>query len=288
MKKPENKLFNRDFSRRLLIAFVICSALGGSFVASYAAEKPLTKGEAIKLLSTTDFMKKKIGDLLSWTIGYDINRVNRVRLTPTITFVHASPKKIPPDGRTILEVTARVEDPGGQANISGVRADLQSIGRLPNMMLVDNGLWGDAQAGDGIYTLQSSVNPDIPIGDKEIQVAAANKKGWLALAKATVNIERNPVIIEAGFNPASVKRGGECTLIVKVENPGREEDITEIVANLAGVGLKDIHPTHKGGNLFSAKVVIPPNADPGLKRIPLKVVNVAGGITSALLELEIK
>lgn len=274
--------------KKILLTLVICSALGGSFVASYAAEKPLTKGEAIKLLSATDFMKKKIGDLLSWTIGYDINQVNRVRLTPTITFVHASPKKIPPDGRTILEVTAGIEDPGGQANISGVRADLQGIGRLPNMMLVDNGLWGDARAGDGIYTLQSSVNPDIPIGDKEIQVAAANKKGWLALAKATVNIEKNPVILEAGFIPAAVKRGADCTLSVKVENPGREEDLSEIVANMAEAGLSDVHPNYKGGNLFSAKVAIPTDAPPGVKRIPLKVTNLAGGVTSVLLELEIK
>ncbi|MDD5594611.1 MAG: hypothetical protein PHG97_07740, partial [Candidatus Margulisbacteria bacterium] len=127
------------------------------------AEEAMTKGEAIQLLSTTDFMKQKIGELLSWTVGYDVSKVSRVKLTPTINYLRAVPRKLPPDGRTIMEVEASVDDPGGLINIAGVRADLSSIGRLPNTMLVDNGLYGDKKAGDGVYTLQATVSPKISL-----------------------------------------------------------------------------------------------------------------------------
>lgn len=153
------------------------------------AEEVLSKGDAIAMLSAAKFVQAKIGDLFSWTIGYDIGRVNRVKLVPSIRYIHAAPIAIPPDGMTVLEVSAAVEDPGGLLNISGVRADLSSIGKLQNSILVDNGLWGDKVAGDGIYTLQTNVNPSIPIGDKEIPVAAANKKGWVALSKASIMVD---------------------------------------------------------------------------------------------------
>lgn len=156
------------------------------FAMPAVAEEVLSKGEALALISGADFVKKRIGDLFSWTIGYDINRVNRVKLVPSIIFIKATPKTLPPDGRTILEVSAAVEDPEGLYNISGVRADLSSIGKLQNTILVDNGLWGDKVPGDGIYTLQSNIDPAVKIGNKEIPVAAANKKGWVALSKTSI------------------------------------------------------------------------------------------------------
>ncbi|MBI5701122.1 hypothetical protein HZC34_04655 [Candidatus Saganbacteria bacterium] len=163
----------------------------GWWAAPAFADEALTKGEAISRLSATDFIKNKIGDLFSWTIGYDLSRVNRIKLVPNIKYIKAIPRSIPPDGRSVLEISAGVEDPMGLPNLSGVRADLSSIGRLSNTILVDNGLWGDRVANDGIYSLQSNIDPSVQVGNKEIPVAAANKQGWLAVTKTTI-IVRSP------------------------------------------------------------------------------------------------
>lgn len=171
--------------KHLIVALMVITVFAGLA----PAEEVLSKGEAVAMISATDFMKNKIGDLLSWTIGYDMNKVNRMRLVPSFRYITAVPRRVPPDGRTILELSAAVEDPMGLLNISGVRADLTSIGKLQNMTLVDNGLWGDKIAGDGIYTLQSNISPSTPIGEKEIAVAAANKKGWLAISKTSVAVD---------------------------------------------------------------------------------------------------
>ncbi|MFA4858404.1 MAG: hypothetical protein WC636_03910, partial [Candidatus Margulisiibacteriota bacterium] len=149
------------------------------FAASAAEQKKyLTKGDAVAFLTASDFLKNKIGALLSWTIGYDISKVNRAKVVPVINYILAIPRKAPPDGRTIIELQASVDDPGGLVNIQGVRADLSEIGKLSNMMLVDNGLWGDAKAEDGIFTIQTNVSLSVSLGEKEVAVAVANQKGW--------------------------------------------------------------------------------------------------------------
>jgi hypothetical protein len=263
-----------------------------------AAEEYLTKGEAVMLISATDFMKKKIGELLSWTVGYDISKVNRVRLTPTINYVKAVPRKVPPDGRTIVDVLASVDDPGGLKNISGVRADLSAIGRLPNAALVDNGLFGDQKPNDGIFTLQTSVSPQISLGAKDIPVAVANKKGWLALAKTTLEIRKNPAIIEAKVSPERVPADGRTpvTLTVRVDNPGRLEDVVEVKVDLSALGLSAEMRLRNDGlegdlmakdDLWSLQFVIPKTAKAGTYSLPLEVVNLAGGRAKGTISLTV-
>ena len=60
-------------------------------------KKYLTRSEAAKLLSTTDFLKNKIGQLLSWSIGYDITKINRTNLAPTLLSIKIIPGTAPPD-----------------------------------------------------------------------------------------------------------------------------------------------------------------------------------------------
>lgn len=257
-----------------------------------AAEEYMTKGEAVMLLSATDFMKKKIGALLSWTIGYDVTKVSRVRLTPTINYVKAVPKKVPPDGRTVLEILASVDDPGGLKNISGVRADLSSIGRLPNTMLVDNGLFGDKTPEDGVYTLQTSVFPEVDLGSKDIPVAVANKKGWLALAKTTLDIKKNPAIIETRILPEKARADGKTlvTITVKVDNPGRIEDVQYVVADLRVLGLSErvsLRNDGAGGdaaawdNTWTLQFTLPSSATPGNYLLSIEVANLVGGVAES-------
>jgi hypothetical protein len=261
-------------------------------------QKALTRGEAIMLISATDFMKKKIGELVSWTVGYDISKVSRVKLTPSINYVKAVPRRVPPDGRTILEIVAAVDDPGGLGNIAGVRADLSSIGRLPNTMLVDNGLFGDKEASDGIYTLQTSASPKIEMGPKEVSVAVANKKGWLALAKTTLDIKKNPGIIEAEFSPDKVRADGRSmtTLTVRVDNPGRIEDVKSVTADLRALGYTELVPLRndgKGGDavagddVFTLQLTIQDFVKTGDHQVRIGASNLIGGYTDRDIVLKI-
>jgi hypothetical protein len=277
--------------RTLILLLVIgCFIIPqGSFAQTKEASgEELTKGEAIMLLSATDFMKKKIADLVSWTIGYDISKLARMKLTPTINYVIAEPRKIPPDGRTVYEIFASVDDPGGLGNIAGVRADLSSVGRLPNTILVDNGLFGDKEASDGVYTLQASIPMKIDVGQKEITIAVANKKGWLALAKTTLRIKKNPAIVEARFTPESVRADGRdvVTLTVKIENPGRVEDIKSVTADLRGIGYSALRLLRNDGKIgdlvagdeiFSLQFVIAKSVKAGDYPIRVGASNLAGG-----------
>ncbi|MBU1026605.1 MAG: hypothetical protein KKA31_02625 [Candidatus Margulisbacteria bacterium] len=266
---------------------------------AFAQEKKLTKGEAVMKISTTDFVKKKIGELLSWTVGYDISNVSRVKLTPTINYVRAVPKKVPPDGRTVLEIVASVDDPGGLKNIAGVRADLSSIGRLPNTMLVDNGLFGDAKAEDGVYTLQSKVAAKTKNGTKDLPVAVANKKGWLALAKTSLVVERDPVIAEVSLMPEKISAGRKSyvTLTVKVDNPGRIEDIEEVTVDLRSLGHPELAVLRNDGkagdavagdDVFSLQFLVDDFVKSGEYDIRIGASNLSGGygFTDIVLKVE--
>lgn len=253
-----------------------------------AAEEYLTKGEVIQLLSATDFMKKKAGELFSWTTGYDISKISQVRLTPTINYVKVIPKKVPPDDRTVLGVFASVDDPGGLAGIAGVRADLASIGRLPNTMLVDSGLFGDEKAEDGVYTLQTSVSSKISLGYKDIPVSVTNKKGWLALAKTTLEVKKNPAIIEAWVSPEKALADGRTlvTITVRVDNPGRIEDVRSVTANLWALGLSERTPLRNDGlegdlmagdDTWALQFTLASSVAAGGYSIPIEVTNLAGG-----------
>jgi hypothetical protein len=240
------------------------------------------------MISAADFLKQKIGQLLSWSIGYNISALNRAKLVPTVKFIMAQPGKVPPDGRTILDIIVAVDDPSGLSNIKGVRADLSSIGQLPNMALVDTGLYGDEKPNDGVYTLQTNVRTDVETGKKEVAVAVANNKGWLTLSKTSLDVERNPQILSARATPASVKADGKAkTLLeVAVANPGRIEDIKGVYVDLSTIGgegsvmMKNAGKEgdkNAGDGTVSLETTVPQSISGGEKKLPVRVVNIIGG-----------
>lgn len=284
--------------RKYLIIFVI---LFVNFGVAFAedGQKTMTRAEVIDKLSASDFLKKKIGDLLNWSVGYDITKINRTNLAPTISFIKASPVKAPPDNRTLVMLTAKVSDPSGLDNIRGVRADLSAINRLPNTMLVDNGMWGDSSAGDGVYTLQTSVGYDVVKGSKDIPVAVANKKGWVALGRTNVDVETNPIILELQATPSSVPADGKsyAILIARVENPGRQEDLKEVKVDLSSIGMGNSvkmwddasHGDAKAKDkIFSLKVIMKTGVSSGLKKLSVHASNIAGGSAEGEIALEVE
>jgi len=284
-------------SRIFLLLFVLFVFLSNSF--SFADDgdeseaqeekKLLSKADAARLIVDTDFLKKKISQLLSWTIGYDISSINKAKLVPSIKRIEAVPIAVPPDGRTVFSLLVEVDDPGGLSNISGVRADLSNIGQLSNTALVDNGLWGDTSAGDGVYSIQTSVDPKIVSGKKIISVAVANKKGWLTLSEAAMDVERNPSILWAKASPENVYADGESKLILEASifNPGRIEDVTSVKIDLKELGLKP-QPMTYNGEVFRAEVIVPEGVSGGEKKLPITVENMVGGRASGYIIVKVK
>jgi hypothetical protein len=259
----------------------------------------MTRAEVIDKLSASDFFKKKIGDLFSWSVGYDITKINRTNLAPTISFIKASPIKVPPDNRTLFMLTAKISDPSGPDNVRGVRADLSGIKKLPNTMLVDNGLWGDAKPNDGIYSLQTSVPMDVERGEKEIAVAVSNKMGWVALGKTNIDIEMNPMIFETKADPPTAAADGQTTvkLTAKVANPGRQEDLKEVLVDLRPIGFEDNvkmwdDKTHgdvaAGDQIFTVDVTVKKGTSPGLKNLPVRAINASGGVSTGEILLAVR
>jgi len=70
--------------KKYLILLVILSACFNCAFAETEKDKTLTRAQVIDKISTADFFKKKIGDLLNWSVGYDITKINRTNLAPTI------------------------------------------------------------------------------------------------------------------------------------------------------------------------------------------------------------
>jgi hypothetical protein len=287
-------------NRFLLILFILMLLASGKAIAqeSSAGEAHLTKEEAIAKISEADFVRRRIRDLFDWNSGYDFSKINRAKLAPSIKNISVTPIRVPPDNRTILEIKAEVDNPGGIINITGVRADLSSLGRLGNMMLVDNGLWGDEVANDGIYTIQTNVSERAGIGDKEITVAAANKKGWLALTRTNILVDKNPEIIWVSCDPEAVPADGETQAIieVKVKNTGRIEDISRVLIDLSPIGGSPAEfmrndgtqgDRKKGDDIFTIVTVVSPQVAAGRKSLTVQVENYIGGITWGEVKLEV-
>ena len=269
----------------LILALAVVTS---SCFAEEAKEKPVTRAEVIERLSTTDFLKKKIGDLLNWGVGYDITKINRTNLAPTISFIKAMPVKVPPDNRTVVLITAKVSDPKGLDNIRGVRADLSTINKLPNTMLVDNGLWGDERSSDGVYTLQTSVPYDVNNGSKDIPVAVANKAGWVALGSTNLDVQNNPVITDAKAEPSSLPADGSTSVILsaRVENPGRQEDLKEVKVDLRNIGMAENarmsddgtgSDKRAGDMVYTVATTVKAGTARGIKKLTVHAVNVSGG-----------
>jgi hypothetical protein len=276
-----------------IFSIILCIYLLCTYVYSQEQQKIMTRSQVIEKLSAADFVKKKIGDLLNFGTGYDITKINRTNLAPTISFIKLTPIKVPPDNRTVVLLTAKVTDPRGPDNINGVRADLSTINKLPNMMLVDNGLWGDASAGDGVYTLQTSVGYDVQSGSKDIPVAVSNKLGWVALGKTGLDVQQNPRIIEAKSDPTYTKADGTTILLltVRTDNPGRQEDIKEVVIDLRPIGGDNnvrMIRNEKENNLFYLSTTVKEGIGIGLKTLSIRTTNINGGSGSGELLLEVQ
>jgi len=83
----------------------------------------------------------------------------------------ATPDQIYADGTTRTMLTVKVNYQGSPPSVS---VDLSSLGRSSSQAMYDDGTNGDAVAGDGIYSVQTTVKPSTPIAMKALQVTATD------------------------------------------------------------------------------------------------------------------
>lgn len=253
-------------------------------------ETYLTKGDVIQMLANSSAVKQKINELFSWTAGYDASKINKGRFTPTINYVQVTPRSVPPDGKTIFDLVASINDPGGLKNVAGVRADLSAIGQLPNMAMIDTGTFGDTKEADGRYTLQSNVEPKTALGGKDIQITATNKKGWLALVKTSIEVRKDPIIRELRVFPGKVLADGSslATIEVAIDNPGGSRAVRTAVVNLWSLGLADRAAlSYLGDDIWAVEFVVPGNQGPGRYQLPVEVTNLAGGVAVGSISVDV-
>lgn len=291
-----------DARKKYLLVFVVITLLllnvQTRVLANIPEKQYVSRGEMAVMFSSTNFMKQQIEGLMNFAVGYNLFSLSRSTMAPIIRYVKVAPFMVPPDGRTLFKIYTSVDDPGGASQILGVNADISSVGRLSKMSLVDNGLWGDDKAGDGIYTLQTSPATKLIPGEKELTVSVANKKGWLSVAKATVVIENNPVIVQAEANPSTIRVDGKTSVLltVKIENPGRIEDINNVQVDLTQLGGTGSVAMYNNGlhgdlkdsdNIFSLEIMPDNKISFGEKRLPVFVSNVAGGFANGVIVLNV-
>ena len=266
----------------LMMAFILAMSLP-----SYG-KKLVTKGAIIEEIASTKSIKEQVNKLYSWTIGYDISKRCIPQLTPIINYVLTTPDRVLPDGRTVVLLTTSITDPSGPRNISAVNADLSSIGKMSGMVLVDNGDWGDKVAGDGIFTLQANIAPNTSIGEKEIPVAVANKKGWKAVSRTMLTVEKNKNYLPLTVSPSSIKADGSNYLNISCDTHGISQKINKVVADLSAFQSgKEIQLVKQGNGTYSAQVLVGAYAVPGDNKITVWAIKADGSTISNSINVEV-
>ncbi|MFH0886915.1 MAG: hypothetical protein V1843_01980 [bacterium] len=272
----------------IVISFIVSSTAHGA---------AMTKKEAIDKLSASEMVRKKISDMLDFKAGYDSSKISRFSTAPVIRYIRAVPLKAPPDNRTVVSFITSVDDPAGLNNISRVKADLSSIGKPADMILVDNGLWGDEKGSDGIFTLQTAIAAGSERGEKKIQVEVANRGGWLTLGQVDLIVNKDPAILEAKAEPWELVPGASTLISVRVENPGGINEIDKVLVDLRQAEGPDTAflrndgkegDLKAGDNIYSLRLTIPPNTPIGKKIIPVTVLNRVGGTAKSTVLLMVK
>lgn len=273
-------------------AFLAGPALS-SRTSAASGERYLSRGEMAVMMSATDFMKEKISNLLNFAVGYNLVSLNRLTMAPIIRFARVNPGKVPPDGRTPFNLYVSVDDPGGLSEIIGVKADITSLGKLSGMSLVDNGLWGDLKAGDGIFTLQANTSTKIKPGEKEVSIAVANKKGWMSVAKTSVIVENMPTIISSLATPYNIRPDAIAPVrfTSRVIDPGGSDNIARVSIDLRPLGGSQDqlmkNDVSESGSIFALDFVPGKNLSPGVKKLQVLAVNRQGGAATGEILLNV-
>jgi len=108
---------------------------------------------------------------------------------PALAQPVVTPERAPADGATQVTITVSISHPPpGLSAITSVTADLTPIGGSSSAPLVDDGTAGDAAAGDGVYTLVTTVSNTTEPGLKALRITALDRDGVPGTAFAALDV----------------------------------------------------------------------------------------------------
>jgi len=130
----------------------------------------------------------------------------------TVDAAAASPDEVPDDGTT--EVLFSVTISGATAE--SVTADLTPLGGNKGEQLYDDGTGGDAVAGDGIYSLRTTIAQGTPPGRKGLLVRAEDSSGRIVeeVIELTVLNRISDTVAASGSNDHTVENDIEGQTLV--------------------------------------------------------------------------
>ncbi len=144
----------------------------------FEPKRDINRAEAASLIIKMKKIKNIAKNLFDFGKGYDNSRLCRVNTVPVIRSLNIIPDEAPPDGETVVAITAEVFDRQGLEDVSLVKVDLRELGGPPDASLYDDGTFGDLKADDGVYTLAITIPESVETGRKKILVTAMDRAGW--------------------------------------------------------------------------------------------------------------
>jgi tripartite motif-containing protein 71 len=96
---------------------------------------------------------------------------------PVVSQALGTPQSVPSDGDTPTLLTVQVSDADGASDIASVSVDLSPVGGSTDAIMHDDATHGDATAGDGIYSLRTTVSLGTSAGRKSLAAIATDQSG---------------------------------------------------------------------------------------------------------------
>ncbi|MCZ8113530.1 choice-of-anchor X domain-containing protein [Silanimonas sp.] len=212
----------------------------------------------------------------------------------------ASPTSVAPGGATL--VTARVTAATNPTSTSiGVIANLSSLGGSKSQRLRDNGLNGDAVAGDGVYSFRQTVVSSIATGSKSVRFLVNDAQGRSASSSATVMVTAAETSVSpfgsASASPSSLLPGESSLLTVRVTaGTGPVSTGLSVTSDLSSLGLGAAQAFNDAGQngdavagdgTYSFRATVPGAASAGTRTLSARVADAQGRSSTAAYSLTV-
>jgi len=218
---------------------------------------------------------------------------------PLSVAASASPGSVAP-GETVL-ITAQVTPASNPVSTNiGVVANLAALGGNKNQRLRDNGMNGDAVAGDGIFSVRHTVPASLASGARSVRVLVNDAQGRSASSSTSVNVASVPSVAPFGTAAASPSSllAGESSLLTVQVTPGSGPASTGIAvsADLSSLGLGAAQAFNDNGQngdatagdgIYSFRATVPAGTSAGTRTLSARISDAQGRSSNAGFSLTV-
>ncbi|MDR3386641.1 MAG: S8 family serine peptidase [Rudaea sp.] len=202
----------------------------------------------------------------------------------------ANPSTLDIGSSTVLTATIA---PGTNPASTGVSAsaDLSSIGGSASQQFYDDGTHGDATAGDGVYSYQTTIAPGTAPGSKAITVTASDAQSRTSSTGIglTVATPTAPAASNATASPAVVPAGATTHLSVQVAGGTHPSSSSiAVVADLTSIGGDGSQAfADQGDGTFAFDATLDAGTSPGVKLLAVTISDGEGRTAAATIGLSV-